>query len=1034
MLLSDVSVKRPVFATVLSLLLIVFGALSFTKLSVRELPDVDEPVVSIRTSYPGANAAVIETRITQLIEGNIAGIPGIKTMDSTSRDGRSSINIEFDLDRDIDAAANDVRDRVSRIMGNLPDEVRAPEITKADDDARPIMYFGLTSSVLDILQLTDYAERNIVDRLSVVDGVARVNVGGGARYAIRIHLDRQAMAARQLTVVDVEAALRRENVELPAGKVESINRDTIVRINREYVEPRDFEKLVIREGNDGAFVRLGDVAKVAMGSERTKREFRSNGQALVGIGVAKQSTANTLSVAKAAKAEMDKIRKSLPESITMPEGMDSSEFIEDAIDEVYRTLAIAMILVFIVLYLFLGNIKTVLVPAVTVPVSLIASFWVLDMAGVSINLITMLGIVLAIGLVVDDAIVVLENIYRRVEDGEPGLMAAYNGARQVGFAVIATTMVLIGVFVPIMFLTGKVGRLFGELAITMSAAVAFSSLIALTLCPMLCSKLVRRRNKKPAFAKKLDRGFGRLQAGYAKAVLMCLDNKAAVVACFIACFAVIYGLQGKIASELAPTEDRSSMFLRIQGPEGASFKFISDHSIEIEKQILPLIETGELSRLIIRTSAGGGWGFIVLTPVEQRTRSASEIAADLRMRLAKNVPGVRAIAFARSGLGMRGGSSEAMQFVIGGNTYEELGRYKKIMMEELENYPGLRNVTGDYEETQPQFKVRIERNRAADLGVSVQAIGRTLETMMGGRRATTFVKDGEEYDVILQAAESDRMEPLDMANNYVRSSTSGELIPLTNLVKIYEESGSGSLKHFNRVRALTMSGNVAAGYTLGEVLEFMEKTVREVIPDATSIDYKGTTREYMEAGNDVYFIFVMALAVVFLVLAAQFESFIHPLIIMLTVPLALMGGLLGLYVADSTMNIYSQLGMIMLVGLAAKNGILIVEFANQLRDQGRDVRTALIEASTLRLRPIMMTGISTAFGALPLMMATGAGAASRQTIGVVVFGGVTIATLLTLFIIPVFYDWLAPYTKSPGHVADELKKQSEEQEKREPAE
>lgn len=1033
MILSDISVKRPVFATVISLLLIAFGLISFQELAVRELPDVDPPIVGIRTNYPGANATVVETRVTQIIESAIAGVPGIKTISSNSSDGSSRITIEFLLSRDIDAASNDVRDRVSRILNNLPEEVEPPEVSKADDDTRPIIWFSLTSPVMDILQLTDYAERNIVDRLSVVDGVAAVRIGGQKRYAIRIHLDRQAMAAREVTVQDIETVMRSENVELPAGKIESINRDTIVRLNREYSRPQDFETMVIKEGTDGGFVRLGDIARVELGAERDERTFRGNGKPIIGLGVVKQSKGNTLAVANAVKAEMAKIRETLPESMELLASYDSSVFIDKAIDEVYFTLTVAMGLVVLVLYLFLGNIKTVLVPAVTVPVCIIASFWILNLTGVSINLITLLGLVMAIGLVVDDAIVVLENIYRRVEEGEPGLVAAYRGARQVGFAVIATTLVLIGVFVPIMFLTGNVGRLFGELAITMTAAVVFSSLVALTLSPMLCSKLVRRRNKKPAFARTLDNIFKRLQAAYGHALEVCLQNKLVITLCFLTCFAMIFGLQQRIPSELAPIEDRGGLFMRMRGPEGASHEFMQKQMYLVEEQVQPLLESGEMVRILLRVDGSGGWGFLILSPWDERERSSTEILNELRPKLIRNVPGARAIPIETSGLTRRG-DGDPFQFVIGGDTYEDLGRFKEILLEELADYPGLTNLDGDYRENQPQFKVRINRARAADMGVSVQSIGRTLETMMGGRRVTTFVQDGEEYDVILQAEEEDRMSPLDMENIHVASTRTGELIPLSNLVSVEEVSGAGDLRRYNRVRALTLSAGLAEGYTLGEVLDHVEQLVRDNIPDVTSIDYKGATREYKEAGSDIYFIFALALVVVFLILAAQFESFIHPFVIMLTVPLAVLGGLLGLWAAGSTLNIYSQLGLIMLIGLAAKNGILIVEFANQLRDEGKSVRDALLDASKTRLRPILMTGISTAMGAVPLMMASGAGANSRITIGVTVFGGVIVATFFTLFIVPVFYDYFARFTKSPGHVAGQLKDFEDKEAKGIPAE
>lgn len=1036
MILSDISVKRPVFATVISLMLVAFGIISFGDIPVRELPDVDPPVVGVRTNYPGASAAVVETRVTQIIESVIAGVPGIATIESTSRDGSSNITVEFMLDRDIDAGANDIRDRVSRVLNNLPDEVEPPEIAKADNDTQPIIWFNLTSEVMDVLQLTDYAERNIVDRLSVVDGVSAVNIGGQRRYAVRVHLDRQAMAARGVTVADIEAVMRSENVELPAGRVESIERDTIVRLNREYARAQDFETMVIRQGNgdgNGGFVRLGDVARVELGAERQRRTFRSNGQPAIGLGIIKQSTGNTLAVAEAAKAEIERLKETLPESMQLLTAYDSSIFIDRAISEVYFTLTVSMALVVLVLYLFLGNIKTVVVPAVTVPVCIVASFWVLSLTGVSINLITLLGLVLAIGLVVDDAIVVLENIYRRVEEGEPGLVAAYRGARQVGFAVIATTLVLVGVFVPIFFLTGNVGRLFGELAITMIAAVAFSSIVALTLTPMLCSKLVRRRNKKPKFAKFLDSLFTRFQNAYGRFLQICLDSKLLVVASFLTCFILIYAVFNKVPSELAPIEDRASLFLVIRGPEGASQDFMDRQAEKIEEQVLPYLEKGELHRLLIRVSGGGGFGFVILSPWDERERDATTIQNELRTKLMNNVQGILAIPIQRSGLAQRRGGSTPFQFVIGGDTYEDLGRFRDVLSRELESYPGLVNVDTDYRETQPQFRIQIDRDRAADIGVSIQSIGRTLETMMGGRRVTTFVQNGEEYDVVLQAEASDRREPLDMENIYV-SSRDGRLIPLSNLVNVRESSGAGSLQRFNRVRALTVSANIAPGYSIGEVTEWMEDTVRTALPDVTSIDYKGATREFKQSGDDIFFIFGLALVVVFLILAAQFESFIHPFIIMLTVPLAVLGGLIGLYLAGSTLNIYSQLGLIMLIGLAAKNGILIVEFANQLRDEGQSVRDALMNASKTRLRPIMMTGLSTAMGAVPLMVASGAGAASRQTIGVTVFSGVLIATFFTLFIVPVFYDAFARFTRAPSALADELADYEDKEAKGIPAE
>ncbi|MGF1606598.1 MAG: efflux RND transporter permease subunit [Rhodothalassiaceae bacterium] len=1023
MILSDIAVKRPVFATVLSLLLVAFGIISFSRLPVREIPDIDPPIVSVDTDYPGASAAIVETRVTQLIEGRIAGIEGIRTITSSSRDGGSSIVIEFNLDRDVDAAANDVRDRVSRVLDNLPEEADPPEISKVDSDTRPIMWFSLSSPILDTLQLTDYADRNIVDRLSVVDGVARVRVGGEQRYAIRIDLDREALAARQLTVEDVEAALRRENLELPAGNVESELTDFTVRLEREYVRPEDFNRLVLRQGEDGHLTRLGEVARIYLGSENDRTEFRGNGINRVGLGIVRQSTSNTLAVAEGVRAEIDRIRDTLPEGMDLELSFDSSLFISEAIDEVYITLGVAMLLVFIVLYVFLGSLRTVIVPAVTVPVCVIASFTVLYALGLTINLLTLLALVLAIGLVVDDAIVVLENIYRRVEAGEPRLLAAYRGARQVGFAVIATTLVLIGVFLPIPFLAGNVGRLFSELAITLAAAVAFSSLVALTLTPMLSSKLLRKTGPKPWLNQKVDAAFLRTQAAYARSLDFFFKRKWLVGLVYAGAMVLIAGLYVSVPQELAPSEDRGAFFISIRGPEGAGFDYMKRFTREIEDRALYLWnETEEAQVVLVRNDGSNdAFGIVTLVPWDQRERSGEEIMQELRGKFA-DLTGVQTFLIMRQGI-TSGGGRQPVEFVIGGDTYEQLARYQEVLEAEAAKLPSITEVDTDYRPTQPQIRVAIDRDRAADLGVSMQAIGRTLETLLGGRRVTTFIDKGEEYDVILRAKDADRDQPADILNSYVRSGRTGELIPLSSVVQLREQAGSASLNRFNRIRALTLTANVAPGYTLGQALDDLNRVVRTELPNVTNIDYKGESREYREAGGALFFVFGMALLVVFLILAGQFESFIHPLVIMLTVPLAIAGGLLGLYLAGSTLNIYSQVALVILIGIAAKNGILIVEFANQLRDEGKAIRDALVEASLLRLRPIIMTSLSTAIGAVPLILASGAGSASRETIGVTIFWGVSVATFFTLFVVPVFYDLLAPYTKSPGFQSQRLKQQ-----------
>jgi multidrug efflux pump len=1033
MLISDVSVKRPVFATVISLLLVAFGLISFDRLPLREYPDIDPPVVSIETAYPGASAAVVETKITQLIEDRVSGIEGIRTISSESRDGQSDITIEFTLDRDIDAAANDVRERLSRVVDNLPEEADPPEIFKVDSNQSVIMWLNLSSPVLNRLELTDYADRYLVDRFSVLPGVARVRIGGQQRYAMRIWLDREAMAARDITVADVETALREQNVELPAGRLESIQREFTVRTERLYNNADDFRALVVRRGDDGHLVRLGEVARVERQAADLRNELRGNGEDMVGLGIIRQSTANTLAVAQAVKAEAERVRESLPEAIELHQSYDTSVFIQEAIDEVYKTLGIATVLVVLVIYLFLGNARAMLVPAVTVPVSLVATSIVLYALGFSINLLTLLALVLAIGLVVDDAIVMLENIHRRIEQGEPPLLAAFRGARQVGFAIIATTLVLISVFVPIAFLQGSTGRLFTEFALAIAAAVAFSSLVALTLSPVMCSKFLKPHDQPAGFYGWLERGFDRLTAVYRRSLEAVLRRPWWSGLVLLAVLGVVVVLLRVVPSEFTPREDRGAFFVIVTAPEGTSYDRTVNYMREIEARMMPMIESGEATRVLARVPGSFGStevvntarGIVVLAPFGER-RSGFEIMNELSQSFAE-VPGVKAFPVMRRGIGGRG-ISQAVEFVIGGPSYETLAEWRDIILERAAENPGLVSLDSDYKETKPQLQVTIDKTRAADLGVSVESIGRTLETMLGSRRVTTYLDRGEEYDVIVEGEESLHRTPQDLTNIYVRSATTGELIPLASLVSYAESAASTTLNRYNRIRAITISANLADGYTLGEAITFLEEVVRDELPPTAKVDYKGQSLELKESAQSVLFVFGLALLVAYLVMAAQFESFVHPFVIMLTVPLAVAGGLFGLYLTGQSLNIYSQIGMVMLIGLAAKNGILIVEFANQLRDAGHAFHEALVEAATLRLRPILMTAITTVMGAVPLILATGAGSESRVVIGVVVFAGVLFATFFTLFIIPAAYSILSRHAGSPedtAHALDKLRQETE---------
>jgi multidrug efflux pump len=1031
MILSDISIKRPIFASVISLLLIVFGLVSFSRLPLREYPDIDPPVVTIDTVYPGASAYVVESQITQLVEERIAGVEGIRFIDSSSQDGRSRVTIEFSTSRDIDAAANDLRDRVSGIVDDLPAEADPPEIQKEDSNDDVIMWLNLTSDRLTVPELTDYADRYLVDRFSVLDGVSRVRVGGGQRYAMRVWLDRSAMAARNLTVLEVEQALRAENVELPAGTIESATRSFTVRLERAFRSAADFSSIVIKRGDDGYLVRLGDIGRVERGTQEDRTFFRGNGVAMVGLGIIKQSTANTIDVARAAKDQMVLLNPTLPEGMQIRQSFDTSVFIEEAIKEVYKTLAIAIGLVILVIFLFLGSVRATIVPAVSVPVSIVASFIALNAFGFSVNLLTLLALVLAIGLLVDDGIVVLENIYRRIDEhGETPLVAAFNGTRQVGFAVVATTLVLISVFVPIAFLQGDVGRLFSEFALTMAAAVCFSSVVALSLSPMLASILLRPKRSEQNATPRIERFYRWIRRTYRMVLGRALRWPLLVAVLFVSLLGFSYWLFNQIPTEYAPKEDRGAFFVIVNGPEGATYDYMAEYMDEIEARLMPLVDNGEVTRLLVRTprSFGNIENFnsgIVIAVLQQwdQRRSAWKIMDEVRAKLG-DLPGVRAFPVMRQGFGSS--IQKPVQFVIGGGTYQELAEWRDILNEKIEaNNPGLLGLDWDYKETKPQIEVSIDYDRAAELGVTVSAIGRTLETMFGSRRVTTYLDEGEEYDVIVEGERDLQRTPNDLQSIYVRSERSGKLVPLASFISLKEFADSSTLKRYNRVRAVTLQANLSDDLALSEALAYLDKLVREHLPERVIIDYKGISQDYKSSSESILFVFALGIVVVFLVLAAQFESWVNPLVIMLTVPLAMAGGLLGLYLTGNTLNLYSQIGLVMLVGLAAKNGILIVEFTNQLRDRQISFYRAVLQAAEIRLRPIVMTGITTAAGAVPLILSSGAGAETRMVIGVVVLSGVISATLFTLFVVPVAYSVLARRSTLPGAIERRLKREQQ---------
>ena len=1026
MWLSDISVKRPVFATVISLVLVAFGTLSFRELTVREQPDVVPPVVQVQTSYPGASAEIVETRITQVLEGELSGIEGVKTIRSASRDGQAQVTVEFELDRDLDEAANDVRDRVSRVLRRLPDDADPPSVSKADSDSQPIMWLTLTSDSMDMMELTDYMERYIIDRFATIPGVSQINIFGAGGPSMRIWLDRHALAARNLTVVDVENALRAENLELPAGRIESRDLNFQVRVARNYQTAEDFRNLVLFEGEDGHLVRLGEVATVEVGPRESKRMFRTNGAITTGFGIVKQSTANTVEVLDAVKAEVERVNADLPEGMQLITSGDDSVYIRAAISSVYETIVITTVLVGFVIFVFLGNLRASLIPLVTIPVCLISSFTALAAFGYSINLVTLLALVLCIGLVVDDSIVVLENAHRRIEEGEPPLLAAFNGTRQVSFAIMASTAVLVSVFAPVAFLKDNIGRIFAELAVTMAAALIFSLILALSLAPMLCSKLLQPANRESRLMHKLDQGFAWVAAKYQSTLRFTLKAPwaAGLVALLIGGGA--YFLVEAVPREYAPQEDAGQFNAQIQAPEGMSFEQMVEAGLKAEEFMRPYFENGLIQRGVV---AVPGWGNaagivnVTLRPWDERTMTTDELIAKLNEGWS-TIPEVRINAFPRrstgGGGGGGGGGAQPVQIVLGGPTYEELARWRDIIIDRASQNPGLLRIDSNLKETQPQVLVRVDPDRAASLGVSQRAIGQTLQTMMSERAVTTYVVDGEEYDVVLQAKPEQRATYSDLTNIFVWSERSGQLVPLSNLVKLEDVAGPSTLNRHNRLRSVTITASLAPGYTLGEALEYLENIVRTELPITAQLDYSGESLEFKEASGSLLFTFGVALFVVFLVLAAQFESFVHPFVIMVTVPLAVAGGLFGLWAAGMTLNIYSQIGIIMLVGIAAKNGVLIVEFINQLRDKGYEFSEAVMEAARIRFRPVIMTAFSTVVGAIPLITATGPGSASQNTLGVVIFAGVSVSTLLTLYIVPAFYHLFARRTGSPGEVAAKL--------------
>jgi len=1016
--LSDTAIRRPVLATVMSMVIVLLGVISFPRLPVREYPDVDPPIVSVSTFYRGASPAVVETEITDVLEEQFATLENVKNITSSSVEQGSSITIEFELTRDVDDAANDVRDRVSRVLGSLPREADDPIVSKVDVNAQPIIWISLSSDRHSTLQLSDVADRQLKDRIQRLPGVANIFIGGERRYAMRVWLDPLRMAAHGLTAQDLESAIRRGNAEIPGGRVEGTGREFAVRTRGELQTPEEFGDIVIRE-DDGSLIRVRDVADVEVGAEDDRTLTRFNGRESVGLGIVKQKQASTVTVAQEIRGAFDDLQSSLPPGMELAFAYDSAAFIEDSIAEVRTTFLIALGLVMLVVFAFLKSFRATLIPVIAIPISIVGTFSVIFALGYTINIITLLALVLAIGLVVDDAIVVLENVFRHRELGRTRRQAAFAGMKEIGFAIIATTLSLVSVFFPVAFLTGTVGRLFREFAVSLGVAVLISSFVALTLTPVLCNFMLSETSKdapkrRQTWAQRsFDAFFGLLDRSYRRTLGFAVAHKLVVL--FLAVVIVAGGslLWNGLPRELVPVEDRGTAFGIVLAPEGSTLEYTDSYVRQIEDILIPLPEARG-----VFTATGLGFDgpgrvtnsfvFLSLVDRDQRDRSQQEIVGSLFPQLF-SIPGVLAFVINPPSLGGNF-SSTPVQYVLKANDYTTLGRTVQEFMGEASQLGYLLNLDTDLRLNKPQLDIRIDRERAAQFGVSVEEIGSTLEIYLGGRVVSTFKRGTKEYDVIAQVRPEDRSRPSVIETLYIRGNSG--LVQLANVVDVQESVGPKELNHTNRERSATISASLAPGVDLGTALDDLDAIAARVLPVEVRTELAGQSKEFRDSSGSLLFVFALAVVFIFLVLAAQFESFVHPLTILLSVPLAVVGALVSLYLTGQSMNIYSQIGLVMLIGLVAKNAILIVEFANQLRDRGMSITEAVVEASAIRLRPILMTSLSTVFGLLPIAIGLGAGAESRRPLGIAVIGGILFSTFLTLVVVPVVYALLARLTKA----------------------
>jgi multidrug efflux pump len=1014
MKISETSIRRPVFATVMSLLIILVGAVSFSRLQVREYPRIDEPVVNVTTKLTGASSEVIESQVTKTLEDSIAGIEGVDIITSVSRAEQSQITARFKLTKSPEDAAADVRDRVSRVRARLPDAIDEPVIAKVEADATPTIWLAFSSDTLSPLVITDLINRIVKPRLQTVPGVADVQINGDRKFSMRVWVDPDKLAAYRLTVQDVEDALRRQNLEVPAGRIESQQREFSVTAQTDLTTPAQFGDVTVKTVN-GFSVRLRDVARLEEAAASERSSVRLNGRPAVSMGVIRQATANPLEVSAGVYELLPKLQQDLPEGVTVQQANDNSIFIDRSVKSVYHTIFEAVVLVALVVFVFLRTLRASIIPLVTIPVSLIGVFGLMALAGFTVNTLTLLALVLAIGLVVDDAIVMLENIFRHIEEGLSPFQASLKGAREVAFAVLAMTMTLAAVFAPLAFTPGRTGRLFVEFALTLAGAVIVSGFTALTLTPMMCSKMLKHNANPNRFDRLMESWLVGLTNRYEAALRWTLGRRWLVLAVMVVSAGASWWLFKTTKSELAPMEDRGVVLANVNAPDGATMAYTERYMREIEKIGLTYPEFDRVFVVTGNPTVSQGVAFMRTKDWTERTRSAQFLARDLQPKFS-NLPGVNAFPITPPSLG-QGFRERAVNFVIvSSDSYANLAKVSQQIMAEMQKNPGLVQPDTDLRLNKPEIFIQVDRQRAADAGVAVDQVARAIETMLGGRNVTRYKRESEQYDVIVQTESRGRTTPEDIDRIFVRGRGDA-MIPLSSLVNVKESVSPRELNHFNQRRSVSLTANLAPGYSLGEALEFMDATAAKVLKPGYSTELNGVSREYRSSSGALGLVFVLALVFIFLVLSAQFESFVDPFVIMLSVPLSMLGALGALQWSGGTLNVYSQIGLITLVGLITKHGILIVEFANQLRQQGLDTLEAVVQGASLRLRPILMTTGAMVLGAVPLALASGAGAESRQQIGWVIVGGMSVGTLLTIFVVPTMYMLLAR-KQVPGEIAE----------------